>query len=112
MPAIYGDEVSNLSVTKVLFSFPIRLIRLFLRRVHLMYFMYDFNIGSLYLFFGSIMLIFGLIFGVYKWIHYLSLGVVAPTGTVMIPTLSIILGVQFLLQFLSVDINNYPEVKE
>ena len=42
--------------------------------------------------------------------HTVSSGEVASTGTVMIAVLPIILGVQFLLNFLSFDMANEPRV--
>ena len=49
MPAIYAQEKSNLSIWKTLFTFPPKLFKAFLRRIWLRYFIYDFNIASLYI---------------------------------------------------------------
>ena len=97
MPAIYGDEKSNLSVWKTLFSFPPKLIAAWIRRIHLSYFVYDFNICSLYLLIGLPSFLFGLIFGICEWIHYASMGSPSPTGTIMVAVLTFILGFQMLL---------------
>ena len=104
MPAIYGDEKSNLSVWKTLFSFPPKLIAAWIRRIHLSYFVYDFNICSLYLLIGLPSFLFGLIFGICEWIHYASMGSPSPTGTIMVAVLTFILGFQMLLAAAQYDI--------
>jgi hypothetical protein len=109
MPAIYGDEKSNMNVSKMVFVFLARLSKTFLKRVMKEYFIYDFNIGSIYILFGFPLFLFGIIFGTFKWIHYTSLATLAPTGTIMIITLSIILGFQLILQAIQYDIFNAPK---
>jgi hypothetical protein len=81
----------------------------FSRRIILKYFLFDFNIGSLYLLTGIPIFLYGLIFGLLKYKEYVHLGIGAPTGTIIIPTLLIILGFQLLLSGLAFDINNYPQ---
>lgn len=104
MPAIYGDEHSNLSVGKTFVSFPPRLIAAWLRRLHLSYFVYDFNICSLYILVGLPSFLFGLIFGLCEWIHYASISSPSPTGTIMVAVLTFILGFQMLLAAAQYDI--------
>jgi len=104
MPAIYAEEKSNLSIWKTLFTFPQKLFKALLRRIRLRYFIYDFNIGSLYIFFGIPLFFFGLIFGIIKWIHYASLQTATPTGTIMIAVISLVLGFQMLLAAIQYDI--------
>ena len=108
MPAIYGDEKSNMSLWKMVFVFFGNLPRTFFKRIVKEYFLYDFNIGSIYIFFGVPLFLFGIIFGTIKWIHYASNEILAPTGTIMIITLSIILGFQLVLQAIQYDIFNSP----
>jgi len=108
MKARYGDEKSSLSVTRALFGFPPKLFKAFIRRIILKYFLFDFNIASLYMLFGIPFFIIGIIYGVTNFIKYASSHLPAPTGTVVIPTLLIILGFQLLLSALSYDITNYP----
>ena len=97
MPAIYGDEQSNLSIGKTLCTFPPRLLAAWARRIHLAYFVYDFNICSLYILVGLPCFLFGLIFGLCNWIHYASIQSPSPTGTIMVAVLTFILGFQMLL---------------
>ena len=108
MKARYGDEVSGLSRTKTLFQFPPKLFIAFIRRLILKYFLFDFNIASIYTIFGLPLFLFGLYYGITNYIKYSTSHIAAPTGTVVIPTLLIILGFQLLLSAVSYDITNYP----
>lgn len=108
IPARYGNETSNLSIRRALIEFPAKLFATFLRRILLKYYIYDFSMMSLYLMFGIPLLLFGGTFGAIKWIQYASRNIPAPTGTVMLPTLSVILGIQILLSAIEIDINSMP----
>jgi dolichol-phosphate mannosyltransferase len=108
MPARYKGEVSSLLIHRILFEFPQKLFATFLRRLVLKNFIYDFSMASIYLLTGLPLLIFGLIFGIYKWIQYASIGIPAPTGTVMLPTLSVLLGIQLLLSAIEIDLRSIP----
>jgi hypothetical protein len=57
---------------------------------------------------GIPLLLFGGIFGGVKWIQYASRDIPAPTGTVMLPTLCVILGIQILLSAIEIDMNSTP----
>lgn len=108
MPARYGNEISSLSIRRALFEFPYKLSTIFLRRILLRYYLYDFSMVSLYLLIGVPLLLFGGTFGGIKWIQYASQNIPAPTGTVMLPTLSVILGIQILLSAIEIDMNSAP----
>ena len=109
MPARYGLERSNLSIWRVMFEFPLKLISTLLRRITLRYFLFDFSMVSVYLLSGFPLILFGLIFGIVKWLQYFKLGVPAPTGTVILPTLTLILGIQILLSAIEIDMNSAPK---
>ena len=109
MKAKYGNEISNLSITRTLFEFPPKLIIAFIRRIILKYYLFDFNIASLYTFFGTVFFFSGTIYGIVSFFKYQHLKMGAPTGTVVIPTLLITLGVQLLLSAISFDISNFPK---
>jgi hypothetical protein len=109
MKARYGDEISGLSKTKTFFEFPPKLFAAFLRRILLKYFLYEFNIASLFILFGFPLFTIGVIYGIVKFLKYTSSHIPAPTGTVVIPTLLITLGFQLLLAAANYDINNYPK---
>lgn len=111
MPAIYGEEKSSMKIWQMPFVFGARLTNTFIKRIVKEYFLYDFNIGSVYLLFGFPLFMFGLIFGISEWIYYASINTFAPTGTIMIVTLSIILGFQLILQAIQYDIINAPKAQ-
>ena len=109
IPARYRGERSSMSIWRVLVEFPAKLLVTLLRRLLLRYFLFDFSMVSVYLLTGIPLILFGLIFGSVKWIHYLNLGVPAPTGTVILPTLALILGIQILLSAIEIDMNAAPK---
>ncbi len=109
MPARYQGEASSLVIRRVLFEFPFKLAFAFLRRIALKNFIYDFSMGTIYLAAGMPLLLFGLIFGIIKWVHYARLNIPAPTGTVMLPTLTVLLGIQLLLSFIESDLHSVPK---
>lgn len=109
MPANYGDEKSNMKVWTIPFIFIPKLTKTFIKRIFKSYFIYDFNIASVYLLVGFPMFLFGMIYGIYNWIHYASLGKFTPTGTIMLITVSLILGFQLLLQAIQFDILKAPK---
>jgi glycosyltransferase involved in cell wall biosynthesis len=108
MPAFYGDEESSLSIGKVLGVFPLYLLKGFMRRLFYKYFLYDFNMASVYILMGIPMLLWGLVFGLTKWYMNHQIGEITPTGTVMLSILPLILGTQLLLQAINIDIQNTP----
>ena len=109
MPAIYGDEKSNMSVWKMPFVFVPKLIKTFINRLIKSYFVYDFNISSIYILLGIPLFLFGFIYGIYNWWFYSSQDMFAPTGTIMLVTLTIIVGFQLLLQAVHYDITKAPK---
>ena len=112
MPAIYGDEKSSMNLWTIPISFSARLLKVFIKRLVKQYLLYDFSLGSIYLIFGLPMFLFGVVFGVYEWIYYASKNIAAPTGTIMVVVLNVILGFQLLLQGVQFDIINAPKAKE
>ena len=108
MPARYAGEASSLSIPRVLRQFPLRLFWSLLRRVVLKNFVYDFNLESLNLACGLPLLLAGLTFGVWKWIWYSTHLRAAPVGTVVLPALMIMLGVQLLLSAAHLDLDAVP----
>jgi len=109
IPARYRGERSSLSIWRVLVEFPAKLLITLVRRLLLRYFLFDFSMVSVYLLTGIPLILFGLIFGSVKWIQYYRLGVAAPTGTVILPTLALILGIQILLSAIEIDMNATPK---
>ena len=112
MKARYGLETSALSIAKTLIGFPPRLLFALLRRIILRYYLFDFNVASVYILCGLPLFLFGALYGLVNFIKYGSSHVSAPTGTVVIPTLLIILGFQLLLAAITFDVANYPKKKD
>jgi dolichol-phosphate mannosyltransferase len=108
MPAIYRGEPSHLRVGRVLWEYPWRLLGIWLRRVGYHYFLLDFSLVSLYLVAGLILLLGGLGYGGASWWYFARSGVGAPTGTVVLPAMMIILGVQLLLAAMAGDVQAVP----
>jgi glycosyltransferase involved in cell wall biosynthesis len=108
MPARYGQEKSKLRIGRVLLEFPPKLLGCFVRRAVLKNFIYDFSMESLYLLAAMPLLLGGGLYGGVNWLRYAWLGVGAPTGTVVLPAMMIILGFQLLLSALGEDVRNVP----
>ena len=108
LPARYQGEISNLAIHKIVLEFPLKLLKTFIRRLILKNLIYDFSMESIYILAGLPLLLFGLIFGISRWIFYASRDIPAPTGTVMLPTLSVLLGVQFLIAAIEIDLRSTP----
>lgn len=104
MPSQYGDEKSSLKIRKILLSFPSLFLIRFIRRIYFKYILYDFSVIGLFYVLGSILLLFGAIFGAYAWIKSILTGVVTTTGTVMISVLPIIIGFQLFLQAIVLEV--------
>ncbi len=111
MPARYNNEQSSLKVWKILFQFPPRLLNGLLRRISFKYFIYDFNMASVYMLLGIPLLLFGIAFGGYQWFMSYYTGEPAFLGTIMLAALPIILAVEFLLQAINIDINSISRKK-
>jgi dolichol-phosphate mannosyltransferase len=109
MPARYGNEVSNLSLNRSVFEFSAKLLKTFFRRLILKNLLYDFSMASIYMLAGIPLLLFGLIFGISKWAQYSKMKVPAPTGTVMLPTVSVILAIQFIIAAIEIDLRSVPK---
>jgi dolichol-phosphate mannosyltransferase len=111
IPARYpADATSHLSESRAALSFPWQLLRGFLRRIRLQYFVRDFSAVSLYLVVGVILGLFGGIWGIWHWVLSFQTGVPATTGTVMIAVLPIVVAVQVLLQAFTLDIQSAPTI--
>jgi glycosyltransferase involved in cell wall biosynthesis len=108
MKAHYGTEASSLAIRKVLREFPGRLLKCFCKRIILKKFIYDLTIESIYLLCGIPMLLVGVLYGGYNWILYAKSGIGAPTGTVVISAMLIILGFQILLAAVNIDLQSVP----
>lgn len=108
LPARYGQEQSSLSVTRTLVDFPPKLMFGLLRRIFWRYFFYDISPVSVFALLGTILVLFGGMFGAYQWVAHYNEGENTPLGTIMIAVLPLLVGFQLLLQALVLDIQNTP----
>lgn len=109
IPAKYEGQNSSLTIGKTLLQFPPRLLYGMSKRVFLRYFIYDFNMGSVYLLLGTPLLLWGVIFGVVEWIDSYVSGIPRSAGTIMLSALPLIIAIEMLLQAISIDINYVPK---
>jgi len=109
IPARYGEEESSLSIRNTLLRFPALLMKGLTKRFILKYLIYDFNMASVYILTGVPMFLWGFVFGLYKWIENAVNHVMTPTGTIMLSVLPLILGTQFIIAAINIDINATPK---
>jgi len=108
LPARYGDEKSNLKVSKVLFEFPYRHFKNYWKRIAYRFFLREWSVGSVELVAGLALTIFGLFFGLSSFFAAVSRDEATTAGQVTIASLAVILGFQLLLSFVSYDIQTEP----
>ena len=108
MESKYGNEISNLSITKALFEFPYKHFVNFHKRLFYNYYLRDMSAPSIELPVGVALGWFGLIFGITSFTESVSTGVAATAGTVMFSAVPLILGLQLILAFLNHDIASVP----
>lgn len=108
MHARYADETSNLHIRRILVPFLAGHTRNFAKRLFYRYVLRDFSIASVELFFGLALLAFGLVHGLGHWIDGLRTGIANPVGTVVVTALSLLMGLQLVLAFLSWDMRAVP----
>lgn len=108
MDARYGDEVSGLKISRILGEFAFKHARNCVKRLFYSYFLRNLSAASLELLVALGLLTFGLAFGGWHWWSSAQEGVSTPVGTIMIATVALISGLQFLLAFLNYDIASVP----
>jgi len=112
IPAKYTDGKSSLQIMRALIQFPPRLLAGFLKRFFLKYYIYDFNMASVYVLLGVPLFLFGIIYGLVEWLDSLLNHSVKPAGTIMLVALPIIVSFQMLLQAINIDIQSIPQKRE
>ena len=108
IPAKYENQSSSLSIQKALLQFPPRLVYGCFKRIILKYFIYDFNMASVYILLGVPLFLWGVIFGAIEWIDSCVSNVPRTTGTIMLSVLPLIISFEMLLQAINIDISNVP----
>jgi len=109
MPSMYDGESSSLRIRTVLAYFPLLLVRGFFARIFGRYVLRDFSAVVPLYFLGAILFVWGVGFGAVTWYRYGTAHVPAPTGTIMVSVLPLILGFQMLLQGLLLEILYTPK---
>jgi dolichol-phosphate mannosyltransferase len=109
MVAKYADEESNLKVGDVLFDFTKKHAQNFFKRLFYNYYLRGASVASVELPLGVAFLGFGGLFGLYHWWLAHVSGALTPLGTIMLSALSVLVGLQFVLAFLSYDISQVPQ---
>jgi len=105
----YGDESSNLKILNVFLFFLWGNSKNFLKRIFFKYYIKDFSIASLELLIGLILTSIGIIWGLDK-LYFSPSEISLPTGTIILNSTMIIVGIQFLISFLNYDISQIPKV--
>jgi dolichol-phosphate mannosyltransferase len=108
IPARYEGEGSSLNIKKALLQFPPKLLRGFIKRVFFRYFIYDFNMASVYILLGLPVFTLSVLFGVMEWMDSAITGRPRSAGTIMLAALPIIISFQMLLHAIQIDINSIP----
>ena len=108
MPAVYGGIASNLQPARQILPFFFRHFVNTFKRIFYSYFLRNFSLASVYLILGAVFTCFGGILGLGTWWWYFHSEAGAPIGSVMLPALMIIIGVQTLLGFLAADVASVP----
>jgi len=109
---VYGTEVSGVSIARVAFTFPPRLLAGGVRRFWRKHLVTDFGPVGVLTIAGLLLSLFGLVFGAYHWIESVATGVVASTGTVMIAVLPLMVGIQLLVQAFSMSVQASAGARE
>ena len=78
-------------------------IRNTFKRIIYQYYLRDLNIGSILLAFGMILTILGSMFGGYHWLEGNRMGVPSLPGTVTLAAMTVLIGINFLMGFVSFD---------
>lgn len=108
MDAKYGDEASNLKISKIVGEFLVKHARNFMKRIFYNYYLRDLSLASIELPLGVLMIFCGVAFGGYHWLESARYGIATPAGTVMLAALPILMGLQFVMAFLGYDIAQVP----
>lgn len=110
MVAEYGDEISNLRISKEFSRFLTRHITNSFKRILYNYYLRDFSIASVELAMSFLFIAFGVIFGVFSWAESSAAETFASSGSVMLAAMPIIIGCQLLISFLAYDIGVQPKI--
>lgn len=108
MDARYGDETSNLRVSRSAGEFFVKNLGNTVKRIFYNYFLRDFSIATLELLAGIALLAFGAFVGIEAWATSSRTGNPTSPGTVMLAALPVLAGLQLVLAFIGFDIASVP----
>lgn len=108
MDAKYGDEQSNLKISKIVAEFGFKHLRNFVKRILYNYYLRDLSLASFELPIGLALMFGGAIFGISKWVAGVHVGAAATAGTVMLAALPFLTGLQLILAFVGYDVSAAP----
>lgn len=106
--AVYGDETSNLKISKILPEFIVGNFKNLMKRIFYNYYLRDLSIASIELPLGALLFFIGVYFGIESWITAAVSGESSSAGTVMLAALPILMGLQLVLAFFNFDIGAVP----
>jgi dolichol-phosphate mannosyltransferase len=104
MQARYAGETSHLKIHQEMFRFIGLHLLNFVKRICYSYFLRDFNVASLELFAGLMLIGFGAIYGFAHWRGDEP----AVPGVVMISALPLLAGIMLVLSFVNFDVQQVP----
>lgn len=108
VPAVYGDEVSSIKLSKVIPELLHRLTVGYWSRIWYRYVLWSFSPIAFMLFSG--LLLFGFGVGVTIWVMFqIAASAVATAATVMLAALPLMIGTQLLISALQLDIQATPD---
>lgn len=109
IPAIYGEETSHLRISRILFEFPYKHLRNFLKRIAYAYYLKDFSLASIELPLGIGLGLAGVIRGATAWGQSHATGEATVAGTVVLTAFLLLASIQLILAFLNFDMSNEPK---
>lgn len=108
IPAVYGDEVSSIRLSKVVPELLYRLTVGYWSRIWYRYVLWSFSPIAFMLFLGLLLFVVGL--GISVWVVFQIAGsVVATAATVMLAALPLMIGTQLLISAMQLDIQATPD---
>ncbi|MDB5745690.1 MAG: glycosyltransferase family 2 protein [Massilia sp.] len=109
MDASYGDEVSNLKISKIVTEFMVKHVRNFGKRIFYNYYLRNMSLASIELPLGLLLFTVGSVYGAIHWAESARAGIETPAGTVMLAAVPMLMGMQLILAFLANDIASVPK---
>ncbi len=108
MPAHYDGETSSLVIRRVVVPFAWKHLANTGKRIFYNYYLRNFNIASIEIALGLVLLGFGTWIGLTRWVAGSLTNTLATSGTVMLAALPVLIGMQLVMAFLSYDLQNVP----